>query len=125
MVNMKNSPIFKNKVLRYPRLDTVLMVEETIRKTKGDLKLREIWKILPKQAMWQTFMTTIDYLEYSGKIHITKDKHVVWIWAPAKIEDLITAGNTIIVNFFYGFSEYATGCPCVRAGESGVADEYG
>jgi len=85
---MNNSHIFKKDVLRYPRLDTVLMIEETIRETKGDLKTREIWKSLPKKVMWQTFMTTIDYLEYSGKIHVTEDKHVVWIWAPMKIEDL-------------------------------------
>jgi len=85
---MNNSQIFKKDVLRYPRLDTVLMIEKTIRKTKGDLKTREIWKSLPKKVMWQTFMTTIDYLEYSGKIHVSEDKHVIWIWAPTKIEDL-------------------------------------
>ncbi len=88
MIYMKNSQIFKNDVLRYPRLNTVLMIEEVIRKTKGDLKIREIWKSLPKKVMWQTFMTTIDYLEYSGKIHLTEDKHVVWIWTPNNIKDL-------------------------------------
>ena len=88
MIYMKNSQIFKNDVLRYPRLNTVLMIEEAIRKAKGDLKMREIWKSLPKKVMWQTFMTTIDYLEYSGKIHLTEDKHVVWIWTPNNIKDL-------------------------------------
>ena len=95
MVLMKNSHIFKNDVLRYPRLDTVLMIEEKIRKSKGDLKTREIWKSLPKKVMWQTFMTTLDYLEYSSKIHVTKDKHVVWIWAPVKFEDLKEKGLII------------------------------
>lgn len=95
MICMKNSHIFKNNVLRYPRLDTVLMIEETIGKMKGDLKIREIWKSLPKKVMWQTFMTTIDYLEYSGKIHVTEDKHVVWIWAPMKIDDLKEKGLII------------------------------
>ena len=95
MVYMKNSRIFKNNVLRYPRLDTVVMIEEMIRKLKGDLKLREIWKNLPKKVMWQTFITTLDYLEYSGKIHITPDKHVIWIWAPTAIKDLKRKGLII------------------------------
>ncbi len=93
---MNDSQIFKNNVLRYPRLDTVIMIEETIRNTKGDLKIRDIWKSLPKKVMWQTFMTTLDYLEYSGKIHITEGKHIVWIWSPMKIEDLKKKG--LIIN---------------------------
>ncbi len=92
---MENSPIFKKKVLRYPRLDTVLMIEESLQKMKGDLKLREIWKSIPKKVMWQTFLTTIDYLEYSGKIHTTEDKHVVWVWDPKKIEELKDKGLII------------------------------
>lgn len=36
MVNVvqKRAQIFKNDVLRFPRLDTVLMIEETIQKSK-------------------------------------------------------------------------------------------
>lgn len=79
-------------VLRYPRLDTVLMVEYSIRKAKGDLTVTELWKKLPKKVMWQTFLTILDYLEYSGKIAVTKDRHVVWIWAPHKIEELKQKG---------------------------------
>ena len=92
---MNDPQIFKKDVLRYPRLDTVIMIEKTIRKMRGDLKLRKIWMSLPKKVMWQTFMTTIDYLEYSGKIHVTEDKHVVWIWAPMKIKDLKEKGLII------------------------------
>ena len=80
--------IFRNSILRYPRLDTVIMIEEKIRKTKGDMTVTELWKSLPKKVMWQTFLTTLDYLEYSGKIHVTKDKHVIWIWDPEGIENL-------------------------------------
>lgn len=79
-------------VLRYPRLDTVLMVEDSIRKAKGDLTVTELWKRLPKKVMWQTFLTILDYLGYSGKTAITKDRHVVWIWAPHKIEGLKRRG---------------------------------
>ena len=80
--------IFKKKVLRYPRLDTVLMIEKTIRNSKSDFKTREIWKNLPKKVMWQTFKTTLDYLEYSGKIHIDEKGHIIWIWNPSKINEL-------------------------------------
>jgi hypothetical protein len=74
--------IFKTPVLRYPRLDTIIMVEEAIRRGKGDLTVRELWKRLPKQVMWQTFLVILDYLEYSGKILVDKQKRVVWIWNP-------------------------------------------
>ncbi len=86
--------VFKpeREVLRYPRLDTVLMVEDSIRKAKGDRTVTELWKKLPKKVMWQTFLTILDYLGYSGKIAITKDRHVVWIWAPHKIEELKQRG---------------------------------
>lgn len=84
----KQMQIFKNNVLRFPRLDTVLMIEEAILKAKGDLTVRQIWKKLPKKVMWQTYLTTLDYLEYSGKILIEEDKHVIWIWAPKEIQRL-------------------------------------
>lgn len=79
-------------VLRYPRLDTVLMVEEAVQKAKGDMTITELWKKLPKKVMWQTFLTILSYLEYSGKVAITKDRHVIWIWAPHKVEELKKKG---------------------------------
>jgi hypothetical protein len=80
--------VFKREVLRYPTLDTVLMIEDSIRKAKGDLTVREIWLSLPRRAMWQTFLAALDYLEYSGKIIIEEDKHVIWVWAPKEVERL-------------------------------------
>jgi len=80
--------IFKKDVMRFPRLDTVLMIEKEIRKAKGDLTVRGIWKKLPKKVMWQTYLATLDYLEYSGKILVEEDKHVSWIWDPKGIEKL-------------------------------------
>lgn len=79
---------FKNSVLRYPTLDTVLMIEEEIEKAKSDKTIRQVWQSLPKKVMWQTFMTTIEYLEHSGKILIDKEKNVIWIWDPSAIEKL-------------------------------------
>ncbi len=69
-------------VLRYPRLDTVLMVEKAAYEAKGDLTVARLWKSLPKKVMWQTYCLILDYLEQTGKILIDRDKHVIWIWAP-------------------------------------------
>ncbi len=73
--------MIKDKILHYPRLDTVLMVEEKIKKTKKYLGKMELWKKLPRQVQYQTFIFIIDYLEESRKIMITKDKKIVWIFA--------------------------------------------
>jgi hypothetical protein len=83
---VKQIQIFKNKILRYPRLDTVIMIEETIRKAKKNMTVTSLWKKLRKKVMWQTYLTVLDYLEYSGKILIDKEKNIVWIWNPKLIE---------------------------------------
>jgi len=79
----KTKTVFKPKnILRYPRLDTVLMVEEAIQKAEEYPTKAELLRSLPKKMMYQTFNTIIDYLEYSGKIFIDKDRAIVWIWNP-------------------------------------------
>ena len=82
-------------VLRYPRLDTVLMVEKAVVKAKGDKTVSQLWKSLPKKAMWQTFLLILDYLEQSGKILVTPDRHVIWVWAPREVEDLKKRGLVV------------------------------
>ncbi len=88
----KQFQIFKKEVLRYPRLDTVLMIEKAVTKAGGDYTLRGLWKKLPKKVMWQTYMAAMDYLEYSGKILIDNEKHPIWIWAPREIAELRKKG---------------------------------
>jgi hypothetical protein len=39
--------------------------------------------------MWQTFMTTLDYLEHSGKILVANDKSIVWVWDPVGVKELL------------------------------------
>lgn len=79
-------------VLRYPRLDTMLMVEKAAYKAKGDLTVVQLWRKLPKQVMWQTYLLILDYLQEGGKLVIDKDKHVIWIWDPKGVEDLKKRG---------------------------------
>jgi len=69
-------------ILHYPRLDTVLMVEEFILKHTGEYKKKELWKNLPKKVMYQTFCVIIDYLLNSGKIAVDKNKVIGWIYDP-------------------------------------------
>jgi hypothetical protein len=71
---------------RFPRLDTVLMVEKELFRSKDSKTVTAIWRGLPKKVMWTTFMTILDYLEYSGKIHVEKDKTVTRLWNPNLLE---------------------------------------
>ena len=72
----------KENILRYPRLDTVLMVEEAIRKHDGELRKRKLWESLPKKMMYQTFCVVINYLFYSRKISIDSEGKIGWIYYP-------------------------------------------
>ena len=73
--------ISKSRVLHYPRLDTVLMVEDAIKNSEDYPKRTELWKKLPKKVMYQTYKIVIDYLIESRKVLLTKDKKLVWIFA--------------------------------------------
>ena len=66
---------------RSPTLNTVLMVEDTIRKAGEVLTIGKLKRMLPKQVMHQTVMAVIDYLGYSGKIVVHDDK-VLWTFKP-------------------------------------------
>lgn len=72
----------EKKRLHYPRLDTVLMVEDMLKKEGEFNSKRSLWLSLPKKMMYQTFMLIIEYLEESGKIALKEGK-VIWIWNPA------------------------------------------
>ena len=74
--------VSKTAMLHYPRLDTILMVEETIRKAKDYPNKAQLWKALPKKVMYLTFNVILAYLEDSGKIYITKDGKIMWTWNP-------------------------------------------
>jgi hypothetical protein len=69
-------------ILRFPRLDTVLMVEEFIKENDGEYKKRALWENLPKKTMYQTFCVIIDYLLYSRKISIDAEGKFGWIYYP-------------------------------------------
>ena len=72
----------QTSIAHYPRLDTILMVENTIRKAKDYPNKAQLWKALSKKVMYQTFNVILEYLEDSGKIYITKDGKIMWTWNP-------------------------------------------
>ena len=82
----------KNDILHYPRLDTVIMVEETIQKLDYYPTKTELWRALPKKVMYQTFSMIIDYLVSLNKIIIDKDGRIVWVWNPELIKKVMQKG---------------------------------
>lgn len=74
------------KIHHYPRLDTILMVEEAIKRSKNKGKM-QLWRSLPKKIMYQTFLLILGYLEKSGKIIIDKGR-IVWIHDPEFVRKL-------------------------------------
>jgi len=71
----------QEQILHYPRLDTILMVEEAIKNAKEYPSKRQLRMALPKEIMYQTFNLILKYLEDSGKI-VIKDRRIIWIWNP-------------------------------------------
>lgn len=83
-------------ILHSPTLESVLMVEKTIRKYSQEYGKYQLWKKLPRKMMYQTFQVILDYLEESGKIMIDKkDGIVIWTWDPEGIRKLISKGLTL------------------------------
>ncbi len=76
------------KILHYPRLDTILMVEDRIKKLNFHPSRKELWLSLPKQVQYQTFKVIIDYLQDSKKLIIDKGK-LIWIFNPNLIENSV------------------------------------
>jgi hypothetical protein len=66
------------EVLHYPRLDTVLMIEEVLKNAEVALSKSELLRRLPKQVMRQTLNVVLDYLEEKGVIMIGS-KGVLWV----------------------------------------------
>jgi hypothetical protein len=65
-------------IIHYPRLDTVMNVEELLRKAGKPVSKNEIDRRLKKKTMRQTLNLILDYLESKGSIAYTK-QGVLWI----------------------------------------------
>jgi len=82
-------------ILHYPRLDSILMVENIIQKMKVYPTRMELWNSLPRKMQYQTFKLILDYLERSNKIMFDKGK-VIWIFPNnKKLNDLIQGAISV------------------------------
>ena len=80
-------------ILHYPRLDTVLMVEDAIKDAKNYPTRMELWKGLPKQVQYQTFQIILEYLLESNKITFTKDSRIMWIASNPLLDKAMKKGK--------------------------------
>lgn len=79
-----------HKVKRYPKLNTVLMVEDFLKAHRDlPMKVSELKKELPKQIMHETLKIILEYLWRSGKI-IYGPKGIQWIYSePAHLRKML------------------------------------
>ena len=73
------------KVAHYPRLDTVIMVAETIKKI-GPCTKTELSRKLKKAVMWPTLTVILDYFDNMGFIIKDKKGRIVWIYNPEMVK---------------------------------------
>ncbi len=73
----------KQEYAHSPTLNTVLMVEETLKGAGQVLTIAELKRHLPKKVMHQTLVYILDYLQYSGKI-VIGTKGILWVFTERK-----------------------------------------
>lgn len=81
--------------VRFPRLDTVLMVEQFIIENDGEYKKKQLWIAMPKKIMYQTFSVIIDYLLVSGKISVDAEGKIGWIFYPEEADKRLKQAHLI------------------------------
>lgn len=85
----------KINILHYPRLDTILLVEQAIQESEDYPTRTQLWKRLEKKVQYQTFKLILNYLEKSNKIMFKEDK-IFWIFANnKKLNELINNSISI------------------------------
>ncbi len=85
----------KMNILHFPKLDSILRVEQAIINSEDYPTRTQLWKSLPKQMQYQTFNLILNYLEKSNKIMFEGDK-IVWIFPNnKKINELISGAISV------------------------------
>ncbi|MBR9678244.1 MAG: hypothetical protein GOU97_03070 [Nanoarchaeota archaeon] len=75
-----------------PTLNTLLMVEDVLKKQGELTKISKLKELLPRKVMHSTLLTILNYLQISGKI-VIGTKGVLWVFAERKeLDDLIRRG---------------------------------
>jgi len=74
--------LIQKQLQRSPRLDTVLMVEDFIKKYSGEFKVYQLWKHLPRKVMYQTYKIILSYLLDINKTAVDSEGKIGYIWSP-------------------------------------------
>lgn len=64
-----------------PTLDTVIMVEETIKKL-GACSITTLYKALPRTVIYPTLKLIVGYFYAKGFIMSDKEGKIVWVYNP-------------------------------------------
>ena len=79
----------ETKLIHYPTLKTVLMVEEILKEAKEPLTRYAIMKRTKNKVMRPTLNTVIEYMEQRGMVLDSK-KGIIWTYTtPEKMKKLI------------------------------------
>ena len=71
----------------FPRLDTIMMVEEFVFQNSGVYRKKKLWECLPKKMMYQTFDIVVKYLQKSQKIGFDDEKRIVWRGVQPEVDE--------------------------------------
>ena len=71
----------RHKNSHSPTLDTVIMVEETIKRI-GACSITELYRALPRTVIYPTLKLIIEYFYTKGFIASDKEGKIVWIYNP-------------------------------------------
>ena len=74
----------EERVLHYPTLRTVILIENAI-KELGTTTKTNLFRVLENRVMWGTMETVLDYLEARGMIAYDKEGKIVWVYNPKLI----------------------------------------
>jgi len=78
---MANAKAVQVEAQHSPTLNTITMVEETLKSARQLLTMAELKRKLPRKVMHGTLIQILEYLQESGKILIFP-KGVVWTYVP-------------------------------------------
>ncbi len=75
--------LYKEKVIHYPSLRTVLMIEKILQEDNTMIDREELKRRLPVKIMHQTLNVVLAYLEEKGMI-VDSHKGILWIYNPSQ-----------------------------------------
>ncbi len=80
-----------------PNMNTVLMVEKTLKEHREPMHKMQLWKALPKSTEYPTFTYILGYLESHNLITFDNKGRIVWIAADnSKLREMLKTGVRLV-----------------------------